>query len=30
MVPFGKPIVVRVDRAARRIEIDPPEGLLEL
>lgn len=30
LVPFSKPIVVRIDRAARRIEIDPPEGLLEL
>ncbi len=30
LVPFSKPIVVRIDRAARRIEIDPPAGLLEL
>ncbi|UCD25534.1 MAG: 16S rRNA processing protein RimM [Gemmatimonadota bacterium] len=30
LVPFSKPIVVSVDRAAKRIEIDPPEGLLEL
>ncbi len=30
LVPFRKPIVVSVDRAARTIEIDPPEGLLEL
>jgi ribosomal 30S subunit maturation factor RimM len=29
-VPFRKPIVRRVDRAARVIELDPPEGLLEL
>lgn len=30
LVPFRKPIVVAVDRVARTIEIDPPEGLLEL
>ena len=30
LIPFRRPIVVRVDRAARRIEIEPPEGLLEL
>jgi len=30
LVPFRKPIVVRLDRAARQIEIDPPAGLLEL
>jgi 16S rRNA processing protein RimM len=30
LVPFSKPIVVSIDRACRRIEIDPPEGLLEL
>lgn len=29
-VPFVRPIVVSVDRAARRIVLDPPEGLLEL
>jgi 16S rRNA processing protein RimM len=29
-VPFRRPIVQRVDREARRIEIDPPAGLLEL
>jgi 16S rRNA processing protein RimM len=30
MVPFRKPIVTRIDRSARRIELDPPAGLLEL
>jgi 16S rRNA processing protein RimM len=30
LVPFRKPIVVSVDRVARIIEIDPPQGLLEL
>jgi 16S rRNA processing protein RimM len=30
LVPFRRPIVVRLDRAARQIEIDPPAGLLEL
>ena len=30
LVPFRREIVRRVDRAARRVEIDPPEGLLEL
>jgi 16S rRNA processing protein RimM len=30
LVPFQKPFVKRVDRAARQIELDPPEGLLEL
>ena len=30
LVPFVWPIVVAVDRAERRIVIDPPEGLLEL
>ncbi len=29
-VPFRKPIVRRVDRDARVIELDPPDGLLEL
>ncbi len=29
-VPFRPPIVQRIDRDARRIEIDPPTGLLEL
>lgn len=29
-VPFVRPIVVSVDRAARRIVLDPPEGLLDL
>ena len=30
LVPFRKPIVKRVDRAARQIELDPPAGLLDL
>ncbi len=30
LIPFKKPIVLSVDRAARRIEIDPPPGLLDL
>jgi 16S rRNA processing protein RimM len=30
LVPFVSPIVVLVDRASRRIVIDPPAGLLEL
>jgi 16S rRNA processing protein RimM len=30
LVPFVHPIVVAVDRAGRRIVLDPPEGLLEL
>lgn len=30
LVPFRKPIVKRVDRAARQIELDPPPGLLDL
>ncbi|HZI65970.1 MAG TPA: ribosome maturation factor RimM [Thermoanaerobaculia bacterium] len=29
-IPFVRPIVVSVDRDARRIVLDPPEGLLEL
>lgn len=29
-VPFVRPIVVSVDRGARRIVLDPPEGLLDL
>lgn len=29
-IPFVRPIVTSVDRAARRIVLDPPEGLLEL
>lgn len=29
-VPFREPIVTRVDRVARSIEIDPPAGLLEI
>jgi 16S rRNA processing protein RimM len=30
LVPFRKPIVKHVDRLARRIELDPPPGLLDL
>lgn len=30
LVPFRRSIVRRVDRDARRVEIEPPEGLLEL
>lgn len=30
LVPFRREIVRRVDREARRVEIEPPEGLLEL
>jgi len=30
LVPYRPPILVGTDRAARRIEIDPPPGLLEL
>ena len=30
LVPWTRPIVVSVDREARRIVLDPPEGLLEL
>lgn len=30
MVPFRQPILLGVDRVQRRIEIDPPPGLLEL
>ena len=30
LIPFRKPILKRVDRVAKVIEIDPPEGLLEL
>jgi 16S rRNA processing protein RimM len=30
MVPFREPILIGVDRATRRIEIDPPPGLLDL
>jgi 16S rRNA processing protein RimM len=30
LIPFRAPILVRLDRAARRIEIEPPPGLLEL
>ena len=30
LIPFRAPIVTRLDRAARRIEVDLPPGLLEL
>ncbi len=30
MVPFREPILLGVDRVARRIELDPPQGLLDL
>jgi 16S rRNA processing protein RimM len=30
LVPFVRPIVVAVDRASRRIVLDPPEGLMQL
>jgi len=30
LIPFQRPILVRLDRAARRIEVAPPPGLLEL
>jgi 16S rRNA processing protein RimM len=30
LIPFVKEVVVAIDRAARRISIEPPEGLLEL
>lgn len=30
LLPFVKEMVSRVDRVGRRIEIDPPEGLLDL
>lgn len=30
LVPWTYPIVVRVDREARRVVLDPPEGLLDL
>lgn len=30
LVPFRRPIVQRIDRAARRIEVEAPEGLLDL
>jgi 16S rRNA processing protein RimM len=30
MIPFTEAICVRVDPERREIEIDPPEGLLEL
>ena len=30
LVPFRRPIVTRVDRANRRIELDLPDGMLEV
>jgi 16S rRNA processing protein RimM len=30
LLPYRPPILVRVDRERREIEIDPPAGLLEL
>lgn len=30
MVPFKKPILIGLDRKKRRIEIDPPPGLLDI
>ena len=30
LIPFARHICVDIDVAARRIRIDPPEGLLEL
>jgi 16S rRNA processing protein RimM len=30
LIPFQRPILVRLDRAARTIEVAPPPGLLEL
>jgi 16S rRNA processing protein RimM len=30
LIPFKPPILVRLDRAARRIEVAPPVGLLDL
>jgi 16S rRNA processing protein RimM len=30
LVPFVRPIVVALDRASRRIVLDPPGGLMEL
>jgi 16S rRNA processing protein RimM len=30
LIPFRAPIVIRLDRVARRIEVDLPKGLLEL
>lgn len=30
LFPFKKPILVSIDRRARRIELDPPEGLLDV
>lgn len=30
LVPWTRPIVVRVEKGRRRIVLDPPEGLLEL
>jgi 16S rRNA processing protein RimM len=30
LVPFVRPIVVEIERASRRIVLDPPDGLMEL
>jgi 16S rRNA processing protein RimM len=30
LVPWTRPIVVRVDRESRRVVLDPPEGLFDL
>ena len=30
LVPWTRPIVVDVDRSARRIVLDPPDGLFDL
>ncbi len=30
LFPFKSPILVSIDRRARRIELDPPEGLLDV
>jgi 16S rRNA processing protein RimM len=30
LIPFSRQVVVRVDRDARRLTVDPPEGLLDL
>ena len=29
-VPFVSPIVVTIDRAEKRVVLDPPDGLMEL
>ena len=30
LIPFARSICLEIDPAARRIAVDPPEGLLEL